>query len=105
MPSYRIEFELGSDEEIPAQKLYSTYVETGEQGSIASKLWGRIPVNLAEAHELAVQARRQYGNPCDSVEELKRGVKRQMRDWGVLTSVAEERIDGIDAGVVETGHQ
>jgi len=49
--------------------------------------------------------RKDFGEPPASIEELKKAMKRQLRRWGILTSRAEENIDRIEQGVIETGQQ
>jgi uncharacterized protein YllA (UPF0747 family) len=86
-------------------ELYLDFVTSGEHRGLVENLWGKIPLNLMESHKLAAEARSNYGATADVLEELKRGVKLQMRKWGILTSKVREQIDRMEAGVVEAGQQ
>ena len=85
--------------------LYLDFVMRGEHRNLVENLWGKIPLNLMESHKLAAEARSNYGATADGLEELKRGMKLQMRKWGILTSKVEENIDRMEVGVVEAGQQ
>ncbi|MFQ6052867.1 MAG: bacillithiol biosynthesis BshC [Candidatus Bathyarchaeia archaeon] len=90
---------------LPPHRLYRDFVETGGHRGTVEELWGRVPVNLGEAHRLAAAVRGRYGAAPEVVEELKKALKRQLRRWGILTSRVEENIDRLDQGVVEAGQQ
>ena len=97
---------MGSDRVLlPPNRLYSNYIETGEHWEIVERLWNRVPVNLAEAQRLASKLRIDFGETPDIIEDLKKAMKRQLRNWGVLTSRVEENIDRIERGVIEAGQQ
>jgi hypothetical protein len=74
-------------------------------GEYATRLWGRIPQNMAECHGYFDEIRAKYGAPPPELEGLKKAIKSQMRSLGILTKKASGRIDSLDKGVVETGQQ
>jgi hypothetical protein len=89
----------------PAHELYTSHVEKGARGGLAEELWGRIPATMGEAYSLLKEVKAQYPEASDSLEELKRAMKSNLRRLGVLTSHVSENIDRLDHGVVETGQQ
>ena len=89
----------------PAHELYTTHVEKGVSGGLAEELWGRIPATMGEAYDLIKGVKAQYGEASDSLEELKRAMKSNLRRLGILTSSVSENIDRLEQGVVETGQQ
>jgi hypothetical protein len=60
---------------------------------------------MGEAYSLLKEVKAQYPEASDSLEELKRAMKSNLRRLGVLTSHVSENIDRLDHGVVETGQQ
>jgi len=60
---------------------------------------------MGEAYGLLKDVRARYGEASDSLEELKRAMKSNLRRLGILTSQVSERIDSLEDGVVETGQQ
>lgn len=89
----------------PVHTLYQKYVENQPDDEYATRLWGRIPLNMAECHSYFSEIRARYGTPPSELEELKRAMKKQMRRLGILTSRVSQRIDALDHGAVETGQQ
>ena len=89
----------------PAHELYTSHVEKGVRGGFAEELWGRIPATMGEAYGLLKGVKAQYGETSDSLEELKRAMKSNLRRLGILTSSVSENIDRLEHGVVETGQQ
>jgi hypothetical protein len=89
----------------PAHELYASHVEKGASGGLAEELWGHIPSTMGEAYGLLKGVKSQYGEASDSLEELKRAMKSNLRRLGVLTSRVSENIDRLEHGVVETGQQ
>ena len=60
---------------------------------------------MGEAYGLLKDVRAKYGRTSDSLEEIKRAMKSNLRRLGVLTSRVSENIDRLEDGVVETGQQ
>ena len=60
---------------------------------------------MGEAYDLIKGVKAQYGEASDSLEELKRAMKSNLRRLGILTSSVSENIDRLEQGVVETGQQ
>lgn len=89
----------------PAHTLYSQYLEAGQHQDLVRALWGSVPANLIEAHKLAANKRVSYGNSAQAIEELKKGMERQHREWGLLTEGVQRSIERLEMGVVETGQQ
>ena len=89
----------------PVHILYQKYVENEGGGEYATRLWGQIPRNMDECQRYFGAIRAKYGSPPTELEELKKGIKNQMRKLGILTSKASCRIDSLEGGVVETGQQ
>lgn len=89
----------------PVHILYQKYTEKDPAGEYATRLWGRIPANMAECHGYLAEIRAKYGTPPAELEGLKKAIKAQMRGLGILTKKAEARIDALDRGAVETGQQ
>ena len=90
---------------LPPNRLYSNFIETGEHREIVESLWGQVPENLMGAYKLAADLRENFGETSDRIEELKKVMKHQLRNWGILTSRVEENIDRIEQGVIEAGQQ
>jgi len=89
----------------PAHELYTSHVEKGARGGLAEELWGRIPATMGEAYGLLKGVKVGYGETSDSLEELKRAMRSNLRRLGILTSSVSENIDRLENGVVETGQQ
>lgn len=89
----------------PPHRLYSRFVETGENRKLVEYLWDHVPLNLGDATEYAVKLRNDLGDASDRLEELKKAMKLQHRRWGILTSRVEEAIDRLEHGVIEAGQQ
>jgi hypothetical protein len=89
----------------PVHTLYQKYTEKEPGGEYATRLWGRIPQNMAECHGYFGEVREKYGVLLPELEGLKKAIKGQMRGLGILTSRVSERIDSLDGGAVETGQQ
>jgi len=89
----------------PPNRLYTDFIETGKHREIVESLWGQVPKNLMEAYKLAADLRENFGETSDSIEKLKKLMKHQLRNWGILTSRVEENIDRIEQGVIEAGQQ
>jgi uncharacterized protein YllA (UPF0747 family) len=89
----------------PVHTLYQKYTEKDPAGEYATRLWGRIPQNMAECHGYFSEIRAKYGAPPPELEGLKKAIKGQMRSLGILTKKVSGRIDSLDRGVVETGQQ
>ena len=85
--------------------LYQKYIEKDPEADYATRLWGRIPQNMAECHGYFGEIRAKYGAPPTELEGLKKAIKSQMRELGILTRKVSQRIDGLDLGAVETGQQ
>ncbi len=60
---------------------------------------------MGEAYGLLKEVKAGYGETSDSLEELKRAMKSNLRRLGILTSSVSENIDRLENGVVETGQQ
>jgi uncharacterized protein YllA (UPF0747 family) len=89
----------------PVHILYQKYAEKDPAGEYATRLWGRIPQNMAECNSYFGEIKAKYGAPSPELEGIKKAVKNQMRGLGILTSRASKRIDSLDKGAVETGQQ
>ncbi|MCW3979223.1 MAG: bacillithiol biosynthesis BshC [Candidatus Bathyarchaeota archaeon] len=89
----------------PAHVLYSDHLENRESSGVALDLWGSIPATMGEAYSQLLRKRKAYGRASDAIEELKKVMKGHLRGMGLLTSRAEEGIDGMERGVVEAGQQ
>jgi hypothetical protein len=89
----------------PVHTLYQRYTEKDPAGQYATRLWGKIPQNMAECHGYFGEIRAKYGVPPAELEGLKKAMKGQMRGLGILTKKAAGRIDSLDRGAVETGQQ
>ncbi|MCX6649248.1 MAG: bacillithiol biosynthesis BshC [Candidatus Bathyarchaeota archaeon] len=89
----------------PVHTLYQKYTEKDPNGEYATRLWGRIPQNMAECHGYFGEIRAKYGSPPPELEELKKTIKSQMRSLGILTNKVSQRIDSLERGAVETGQQ
>ena len=89
----------------PVHILYQKYTENDPAGQYATRLWGRIPQNMAECHGYFSDIRAKYGLPPPELEGLKKAIKGQMRSLGILTRKVSGRIDSLDNGAVETGQQ
>jgi uncharacterized protein YllA (UPF0747 family) len=89
----------------PVHILYQKYTERDSAGEYATRLWGRIPQNMAECNGFFGEIRAKYGTPPQELEGLKKAIKDQMRSLGILTKRASGRIDSLERGVVETGQQ
>jgi uncharacterized protein YllA (UPF0747 family) len=89
----------------PVQILYQKYTEKEPNGEYATRLWGKIPYNMAECHGYFGDIRANYGVMPDELEGLKKAIKNQMRELGILTSKVSKHIDSLDRGSVETGQQ
>jgi uncharacterized protein YllA (UPF0747 family) len=89
----------------PVHILYQKYTENEPGSEIATRLWGRIPYNMAECHGYFKEIRARYGASPEELEGLKKAVKNQMRRLGILSSKVSQRIDLMDRGAVETGQQ
>lgn len=60
---------------------------------------------MGEAYGLLKGVKAGYGETSDSLEELKRAMRSNLRRLGILTSSVSENIDRLENGVVETGQQ
>ena len=60
---------------------------------------------MGEAYGLLKGVKVGYGETSDSLEELKRAMRSNLRRLGILTSSVSENIDRLENGVVETGQQ
>jgi uncharacterized protein YllA (UPF0747 family) len=89
----------------PVHILYQKYVENEPGSDYATRLWGRIPYNMAECHGYFSEVRARYGASPAELEGLKKAIKNQMRGLGILSSKVSRRIDLMDRGAVETGQQ
>jgi uncharacterized protein YllA (UPF0747 family) len=89
----------------PVHILYQKYVENEPGSDYATRLWGRIPYNMAECHGYFSEIRARYGASPSELEGLKKAVKNQMRRLGILSSKVSRTIDLMDRGAVETGQQ
>lgn len=89
----------------PVHTLYQKYTEKDPAGEYATRLWGRIPQNMAECHGYFGEIRAKYGTPPPELEGLKKAIKSQMRSLGILTKKVSGRIDSLERGAVETGQQ
>ena len=95
---------IGEDE-AAFKNLNALYAEPTGHEKIVNELWGEIPASLREAHSLASKIRSELELSTDLLEPLKKGLKDQLRDMGMLTSSVAESIDVLERGVVETGQQ
>jgi len=93
------------NERRPVHVLYTQYVERGENGDIAERLWRRIPANMIEAYKALVDVRKEYGEPTEAIEGLKKELRNDLRRRGILTSKVAENIDRLECGAVESGQQ
>ena len=89
----------------PLHTLYQKYTEKSPGGEYATRLWGRMPQNMAECYGYFGEMRTNYGASPPELEGLKKAIKNQMRSLGILTHRVSQRIDSLDRGVVETGQQ
>jgi uncharacterized protein YllA (UPF0747 family) len=89
----------------PVHTLYQKYAEKDPEGEYATRLWGRIPQNMAECHGYFGEIRAKYGAAPTELEGLKKAIKSQMRELGILTRKVSLKIDSLDRGAVETGQQ
>ncbi|HUV34339.1 MAG TPA: bacillithiol biosynthesis BshC, partial [Candidatus Desulfaltia sp.] len=95
-----------SDDSLPqAHLIYSGYVKDGSRAELAEILWGVIPANMGEAASLLKGIRDKYGSPPEDVEGFRKALKGYQRELGLLTGRVGDRIDSLDAGVVEAGQQ
>jgi uncharacterized protein YllA (UPF0747 family) len=92
-------------ENLPVHSLYQKYLEHVPNSESATRLWGKIPANMAESYSYFEQIRSKYSTLSPDLERLKKAMKNKMRRLGVLTSKTVQNIDGLDKGVVETGQQ
>ncbi|MCK4318932.1 hypothetical protein KAW53_09225, partial [Candidatus Bathyarchaeota archaeon] len=88
-----------------AHLIYSGYVKDGSRAELAKALWGVIPATMGEAASLLKGIRERYGSPPEDVEGFRKALKGYQRELGLLTGRVSERIDSLDAGVVEAGQQ
>jgi len=88
-----------------AHLIYSGYVKDGSMAELAKTLWGVIPATMGEAASLLKEIREKYGSTPDDFEGFRKAVRGYQRELGILTGRVGERIDSMDAGVVEAGQQ
>lgn len=89
----------------PAHLIYLDAVNGGNMKSLAESLWGTIPQTMGEAAAQLPRIREQYEVDMDNLEALKKQMKSQLRQLGVLTNRTASRIDSMHNGVIETGQQ
>jgi len=88
----------------PTNRIYFDHLHKGHS-DLAMKLWGDIPSTMGDAVKILQRIRESYGSPPDELEDLKGLMKDNLRKMGGLTPWVSEKIDVMDAGVVESGQQ
>lgn len=69
------------------------------------ELWGNIPTTIGQAVQLISKRKTERGTETEQLEKLKRKLKDDLKNKGLLTEFTRDKIDQMHLGVIETGQQ